>query len=98
MVNNLLKLAGEHSVRPGQKLCYDCFNTCNQPSVHSEISDVSQGEADKSYHDAEVDKDILNVGLVNLGCSPLNFRSINEKDKLVYGKRKVMQVQQSAMN
>ena len=89
MVNNLLKLSGEHSVRLDQKLCYYCFNACSssQPPVQSEISDVSQGEADKSYHDAEVDKDILNVRLVNLGCSQLNFLSSNERDKLVYGKR-----------
>ena len=68
--NNLLKLSGELSVKPGQKLCYDCFNACSssQSLVHSKLSELSQGEVDKSYHDAEVDKDILNVGLVKLGC------------------------------
>ena len=96
--NNLLKLSGELSVKPGQKLCYDCFNACSssQSSVLSELSELSQGEVDKSYHDAEVDKDILNAGLVKLVCSPLNSRKTNDKNKLEYGKWKVMQVLQSA--
>ena len=35
----------------------------------------SQDEANKLYHDADVDKYILNDGLVNLGCWPMNFRN-----------------------
>ena len=47
--NNLFKLSGELSVKPGLKLCYDCFNACSssQSSVHSELSEQSQDEVDK---------------------------------------------------
>ena len=47
--NNLLKLSGGLSVKPGQKFCYDCFNACNssQSSVHSEYSEQNRGEVDK---------------------------------------------------
>ena len=52
MVNNLLKLSGELSVKPGQNFCYNCFNACNssQSSVHFEHSKQNRGDVDKSYH------------------------------------------------
>ena len=84
MVNNHLKLSGELSVKPGQNFCYDCFNACNssQSSVHFEHSKQNRGDVDKSYHDVDVELDKINVGLVNSGSSPQNFRKLARKINL----------------
>ena len=94
-VNTLLKLSGKFSIKPGQKLCHDSFYACNS-SQSSEPSEQNRDEVDKSYYDVDAGIDSLNIGLKNFGCSPFNFQRINGKDRLAYGKQKIMQVQQSA--
>ena len=58
------------------KVCY----VFSMPVIHLNLQYIPN----TLNHDVDVDIDNLNVGLVSLGCSPLNF--IKEKDKIAYGK------------
>ena len=95
-VNELHKLSDELSIKPGQKLCHDCFNASNSAySTHLNLTPVDRNELDDSYHDRDVDIECLNEGIAMLGCSPVNFRKVSERDVVGYGKWKIKQVQLS---
>ena len=80
-VNELHKLSDELSIKPGQKLCHDCFNVSNSAySTHLNLTPVDPNELEDSYHDRDVNIESLNEGNAMLGCSPLNFRKISERD------------------
>ena len=66
-VNTLLKLSGEFSIKPGQKLCYDCFNACNS-FQSSEPSEQNRDDVDKSYYDADAGIDSLNITFAYKVC------------------------------
>ena len=95
-MNNLHKLSDELSIKPGQKLCYDCFNAFNSPvySSHSNTTFEIRDEldVDKTYSDRDVDIETLNEGLTKLGVSPLNYKRVSKRDIIGYGKRKIKQV------
>ena len=44
-INTLLKLSGKFFIKPGQKLCYDCFNACDS-SQSSELSEQNRDDVD----------------------------------------------------
>ena len=78
-MNELHKLSDELSIKPGQKLCHDCFNASNSAySTHLNLTPVDRNELDDSYHDRDVDIECLNEGIAMLGCSPVNLRKVSE--------------------
>ena len=98
-MNSLHQLSDELSIKPGQKLCYDCFNAFCSP-VYSSHSDTTleirdELDIDKAYTDRNVDIETLNEGLAKLGVSPLNYKRISKRDIIGYGERKIKQVQLS---
>ena len=74
-MNELHKLSDELSIKPGQKLCHDCFNASNSAySTHLNLTPVDRNELDDSYHDRDVDIECLkNEGIAMLGCSVMQF-------------------------
>lgn len=78
--------AKQLKVKPGQKLCPECRKK-GDTKAELELS------TDEDFEPPCIVSDKLNMSIVNLGCSPL--KSVGERDRLGYGKRKVKQVEQA---
>ena len=70
--------------RPGQKLCSSCH------TKKAEKKREAEEYNNKEYLPRPNPKKALNQSVEILGCSPL--RSVSQRDKISYGKRKVSQV------
>ena len=93
-LNIILSFSNEFAIKPGQKLCYHCFDNFSfQKEQHSDSSFPDlDAVADDSYYDRDTEMDRLNAGIIELGCSPLSFGRANRSDKSTYGRRKLEQI------
>ena len=77
-------------MKPGQKLCTNCF----KKATSEQATDESQDEdTDEEYSCTNLDKSVLNGSGSLLGISPL--KSVGKRDRLGYGKHKVKKFKES---
>lgn len=82
------KTASQLNLKPGQKLCPECYKRDSARSQHdTEISEMS----DTDYQPGEISVASLNKTAESLDCTPIKT-SVSKRDKSSYGKRKVKQL------
>ena len=74
--------------KPGQKLCSSCGKKKREKK--REASEAEEYNKKKEYLPSPNPKKALNQSIEILGCSAV--RSLSQRDKISYGKRKVSQV------
>ena len=85
-----MKTATIVNMKPGQKLCTNCF----KKATSEQATDESQDEGtEEEYCCTKLDKSVLNKSASLLGISPL--KSVGKRDRLGYGKQKVKKFKES---
>ena len=76
------------NLKPGQKLCPQCYK-----STHGKVDEIETNmvDSDQEYLPAETSFDSLEKAAHSLGCLPVKS-SVGKRDRISYGKRKVSQL------
>ena len=88
-----MKTTTKLNMKPGQKLCTNCFKkvTSEQASDKSEDGEDNEDQ-EEEFSCTDLDKSVLNENASLLGISPL--KSVGKRDSLGYGKQKIKKFKQ----
>ena len=83
LINNVTS----SNIKPGQKLCTNCFSAANKLECKEPIV-----ESSTSYSDSDLEilqaRDEVDRSLGSIDISPIRLHKLNQKDKVKYVKRK----------
>jgi len=82
-----IEIAKQLRIKPGQKLCTMCRKKLHENTEQDLSSDEDFDEPSCMVSEK------LNKSIAELGCTPI--KSVSERDRVSYGKRKVKQVEQA---
>ena len=96
-------MAAKFKLKPGQKLCSNCYSLCGEQHQQTSLEqlqqtsleqhhETSEASSDSEFHSPEFNRTLLNQVAQSMDCTPVKS-NVSRRDALSYGKRKAKEIQ-----